>query len=487
MKTAEQASGLLPPDEKPTSPVQVQWLLSKIMGVRWKVNWFVLLGLVVFGVLFFVLTSTQLRDGGDRFKWRPEGALKKSDMGRHDSFSVWPAFEREPYLNRAAFKEKCAPNISYTMSDLVLVKKYWSVVKDRECRQLYDKFVSIFSFEARNAPLQLPPKFMTKLKHWLGDSDELLKQAYNQEVIHVVSEYTREHTIFNSLRDKRPVLPPAESEDDYFYKLLEQTAKSCDFCNYKENTAEHIFGRVESKHSFTASNAFKLDTLHALIAPKKHDPLHWTLEEFLDLFGLVGTWLKKAHTYYPDARFPSLIWDVLPKCGASQVHPHLHVMLDPVRYHGQIEAWREGAEDYFKDHSSNYFTDMVSIYSALNLTVTRGSALAFANLVPKRDHEVIVISREADQDFYTLLFLVLRAFIDSFNVRCFSMGVGLPAIGEQEGKMPAYARIITRGYVTDIRTDMSSFELFMAASVNIDPYKTMQTIRQFIARHNLNT
>ena len=32
---------------------------------------------------------------------------------------------------------------------------------------------------------------------------------------------------------------------------------------------------------------------------------------------------------------------------------------------------------------------------------------------------------------------------------------------EVKGKIPAYARIITRGYVTDIRADMSSFELFM--------------------------
>ncbi|GFR87258.1 hypothetical protein ElyMa_006071600 [Elysia marginata] len=446
---AEQSNNLMPVDQEPKG--LGSRICKAIMGVRWKVNWFVLLGLVVVGILFYMLTSSQLIDGAGSLRWKPVGLQGDGHTGHH-MYSTWPDFDTEPFINKAFFKGKCAPIINYTMSNLVQVKKQWAVTKDLKCRELYEKFVSIFSFEARDAPLKLPTKFMTKLKHWLGDSDELLQQAYNQEVIHVVSEYTREHTIFNSLRDKRPVLPPAESEDEYFNKLLAETAKNCDFCNYKENTAEHIFGRLESKHSFTASNAFKLDTLHALVAPKKHDPLHWTLEEFLDLFGLVGSWLKKAHAYYPNAKFPSLIWDVLPKCGASQVHPHLHVMLDPERYHGQIEAWREGAEDYDRDHGNNYFTDMVNIYSALNLTVARGSAVAFANLV-----------------------------------KCFSMGMGLPPIDVEEGKMPAYARIITRGYVTDIRTDISSLELFMAASVNIDPYKTMHTIRQYIEETNLNT
>ncbi|GFO06439.1 hypothetical protein PoB_003294400, partial [Plakobranchus ocellatus] len=429
-------------------------------AVRWKVNWFILLGLIISGVIFYMLTtSLSAQAGGGGFKLKPMGLIGNGDT--RNSYQPWPAFEPEPPFQIVFFKKKCAPVLNYSMSNLVLVKKQWSIAQNERCRGLYQKFVSIFTFEDREAPLKLPPKFMAKVKHWLGDSEELLKQAYNQEVIHVVSEYTREHTIFNSLRDKRPVLPPEVSEDEYFKSLLAETAKSCDFCKFKELTAEHVFGRVESKHSFSASNAFKLDTLHALIAPKKHDPLHWNLEEFLDLFGLVKTWLKKAHKHYPEAHFPSLIWDVLPKCGASQVHPHLHVMFDPMRYHGQVENWRQGANAYYKDHGSNYFTDMVAIYSVLNLTVTHGSAVAFASLAPKRDHEVIVISKEADDDFHTLLYLVLRAFIDAFHVKCFSMGMGLPAIGVEEGKIPAYARIITRGYITDIRTDMSSFELFM--------------------------
>lgn len=43
---------------------------------------------------------------------------------------------------------------------------------------------------------------------------------------------------------------------------------------------------------------------------------------------------RKAHSVFPQAQYPSLIWDVLPKCGASQVHPHMHGFLDSRQYHG---------------------------------------------------------------------------------------------------------------------------------------------------------
>ena len=55
---------------------------------------------------------------------------------------------------------------------------------------------------------------------------------------------------------------------------------------------------------------------------------------FFSFFSPLLTRFNKAHQALPSARFPSVIWDVLPKCGASQVHPHLQGFLDPERYHG---------------------------------------------------------------------------------------------------------------------------------------------------------
>ena len=124
-----------------------------------------------------------------------------------------------------------------------------------------------------------------------------------------------------------------------FFKLYIVNSIGSIFCNVilllSSFTAEHTFGRVESQYSFSASNIFKLDPLHALIVAKQHDPLHFTMDKFLDFMRLTVVWIKKAHKSFPEARFAAFIWDVLPKCGASQVHPHIQAILDKTRYHGE--------------------------------------------------------------------------------------------------------------------------------------------------------
>ncbi|CAG5122339.1 unnamed protein product [Candidula unifasciata] len=438
----------------------------------WKKNWLLFAGLTLGFCLFYILSQLSITE---TFSFRFFNYAVQNPK-----YSVWPEFELTPPIDDVYFRSQCAKNGKYSVTGLSDIKKEWAKSRNFLCQTLYDKFTSIFTLEARKATHNIPAPLRIKVLGWLANNNDLYKEALDQDVVHIVSEYTREHTVFNPLRDKRPVLPPEQSEESYFSDIMNSSAKNCDFCRFKSFTAEHTFGRVESKHAFSASNIFKIDTLHALLVLKKHDPLHWSLEEFLDLFQLTETWLAKAHSNNPKARYPAVIWDTLPKCGASQVHPHMHVVLDFERYHGEMEAWRKGAQDYFVAHSANYFSDLVAIYAALNLTVTYGKAVAFASLVPRKDHEVVIIAEKPNTDFYTLLYFVLRAFIDDLHKMCFSMGVGLPAIDVPEGSLPAYARVITRGYVTDLRTDISSLELFMATNVNIDPYKTIEIVRRSV-------
>jgi hypothetical protein len=443
--------------------------------VRWRKKWLLLLLLLVVSVAINLLVL--YRSLGSN------GGKAQQVSG----YSTWPEFESRWPIDHSYFSSACVRGGNYLITRLANITDKWRQSQSPLCQEYYQKFASIFTIVARKATLSLPAPFQKKVRGWLAHNDDLYNEVFSQDIIHIVSEYTREHTVFNPLRDKRPVLPPDRPENEYFEELVNSSSVKCDFCDFKQFTAEHVFGRVESNHAFSASNIFKIDSLHGLLALKKHNPLVWNLEEFLDLFHLTKIWLNKAHAHNPLARFPSLIWDILPKCGASQVHPHLHVVLDSERYHGEVESWRKGAQQYFTTHNSNYFSDLVSIYSALNLTFVHGTAVAFASLVPKKDHEVVVMAKEANEDFYTLLYLVLRTFLDDLNKMCFSMGVGLPAFGVPAGKMPAYARAITRGYVTDIRADMSSLELFMATNVNIDPYKTIEIVRKSAQRRLKNT
>ncbi|PVD24836.1 hypothetical protein C0Q70_15322 [Pomacea canaliculata] len=249
-------------------------------------------------------------------------------------------------------------------------------------------------------------------------------------------------------------------------------------------TAEHTFHRVESTYAFSASNVFKLDPLHALFALKQHDPLHWSKEQFIDLMHLTLTWYRKAHSVFPQAQYPSLIWDVLPKCGASQVHPHMHGFLDSRQYHGVVEAWRMAAEDYYVHRGTNFYTDMAAVASGLGLAVTYKSAIAFASLVPRKDHEVVIMSSSAGTDFFELIYFVLRAFIDDLGKFCYSMGLAYPAMDDKKAQIPAYARIITRGAVTEIRADISSLELFTATNVNIDPFKVIHFVKNSVLKRS---
>jgi hypothetical protein len=71
----------------------------------------------------------------------------------------------------------------------------------------------------------------------------------------------------------------------------------------------------------------------------------------------------------------------LPKGGASQVHPHLQATIDDVKYYGQFETIRNGAEDYFLATQNNYFNDFLKIHKILGLTYQHRDAILIVPLV----------------------------------------------------------------------------------------------------------
>ncbi|KAK3769585.1 hypothetical protein RRG08_007988 [Elysia crispata] len=392
---------------------------------------------------------------------------------------VWPDFSLH-LLNHGGFKETCLPqDTELSIAGLPEFLKGWAKSSDKKCKNLYARFSAIYTVEKRYGNVKMPKSFEPKVRGWLGNKEELFKELFHQEIIHMVNTYTRETTVFNPLRDKRPVTKPKESEEDYIKRITQESRATCDFCKYKNFTAEHTFGREETKLSFTASNIFKLDTLHAVVAMKDHDPINWSFEQFMDMMLLTVKWLEKANIDEPSAVYPAIIWDLLPKSGSSQLHPHDQVFLSPNRYQGMVETWRRAAQDYFSDFQSNYFSDLVSIYSALGLVAKHRSAVVLASLTPRKDNEVIIIAAKADKDFFELIYFVLRAYIDDLKKYSFSLGGGFPAMSPdaKAGRIPAFVRVITRGVTTEIRTDISALELFTATNVNIDPYKVIADIR----------
>lgn len=404
--------------------------------------------------------------------------------------SRWRPYRFQIVKDKAWFESTCLESgLPVVFEDLEKVMKEWRESTNKECRKLFFTFLKIFRVNFQEGDVVIPDKFSDKVKNWLGNKEELFKEAKKQTVISIYNHYTREQNLYNPIRSKRPMSVPKIPDREYIDQIARESQASCDFCKYKDATAEDVFGRIDNKYSYSASNTFKLDRWHALFMLKSHHPLNWTLEQFLDLMDTGQQWFSQVYKLEQTHKFPSMIWDLLPHAGASQIHPHIHGFIDKDAYQGVMELWRKAALDYNTDVSGhNYFTDVIEMHSILGLTVTYGKAVAFANLVPKRDNEIVVVSEKPDRDFYLLWYFVMRAFLDDMGSgnSCFSSGIAFPSMSGavNSNSLPAYVRVLTRGAVSDIRSDISSLELFTAANANTDPYKVIEIIRQSVNKRS---
>ncbi|KAL3852112.1 hypothetical protein ACJMK2_015795 [Sinanodonta woodiana] len=376
-----------------------------------------------------------------------------------------------------------------SLENLPTVLGIWKQSQDEECKHVYEVFTGIFSVQYNPAKIIIPSSFESKVRNWLGRSEKVFQESKNQSVIFVYNEFTREQNAYNPIRGKRPLPIPEEPERLYVDRLAKNTASTCDFCQYEKFTAEEPFGRIISNYSATAANTFKLDTWHSLVLTRTHHPLNWTMVQFADLYNTAQKWFFRAHIENAEYKFPSLIWDLLPHAGASQIHPHLHVFLDRVRYQGAMENWRTAAREYAQKNKRDFFQDMIDLHAMLGLSVQYGKAIAFANLVPKKENEIVVISEEPNEDFSKLLYFVLRAFIDDMQLLCFSSGVAYPSLdsGKDEDRIPVFARLVTRGAVAEIRSDVSSLELFAATNANTDPFEVIRVIQKSVEKRSQMT
>lgn len=167
-------------------------------------------------------------------------------------------------------------------------------------------------------------------------------------------------------------------------QLMEDSKKTCDFCgqNYLSSTAEDSFGRLENTLAYTAANTFKYDRWHTLIVSRNHDTLHLTENEIGQMFELAKEWFDKVYSIEPMYTCPEMIWDAMPKSGASQIHTHLQVSLGYDIYYGNIERTRQGARSYAQNtQGRNYFNDYLYIHQALGLTIPIGDVHIVVHLV----------------------------------------------------------------------------------------------------------
>ena len=77
----------------------------------------------------------------------------------------------------------------------------------------------------------------------------------------------------------------------------------------------------------SASNLFKAHGLHGLLLFKHHDPLVFSHAQLADMLAVAAAWFAEARRSRPAAIHPLLLWNCLPRSGASQFHGHTQTML----------------------------------------------------------------------------------------------------------------------------------------------------------------
>ena len=72
----------------------------------------------------------------------------------------------------------------------------------------------------------------------------------------------------------------------YIEKPFHDSLDNCDFCEntHRKFTATDVFGRIETRLSYTAANTFKYDKWHSLIVSRNPNTLNLTEEETIDMF-----------------------------------------------------------------------------------------------------------------------------------------------------------------------------------------------------------
>ena len=416
-----------------------------------------------------------------------DGNQVASEALRPFQYPVWapytPPDRPDDWYNTTCLGGRLRPDLVELGRHLELLR----FAEHPECRALAAVIADLFTVEYRQANVSMPAPFMTKVLSWVGGSERLLDAVKTQRILHVTNNFRLHEMAFNPARARRPQIPSAgPSPREKLRALAEETRDTCDFCRSEEMTAlvGEPASRFRSELSAVVGNTFKLDGSHALVLSTEHSPLRLSDAARADMLALAARWSRDQQTRRPELRFPSLVWDVGLHAGASQVHPHLHIMLSPGHYTGSWERQRRAALIFALSRpQDNYFSALVRAHAALGLTARLGSAVAFAALDPMLDAEVWVVAAEPGPDFQRLYALAAAALERRLGRYCHSSGLALPALDEPTGRLPALARIVSRGDCTTVRADVSSLELFALSSITADPYDIIKELRYTVQKN----
>ena len=336
-----------------------------------------------------------------------------------------------------------------------------------------ERFDRIFDLVVARGQVVPPPAMHDWIVTHFGSVDAVRQQR----VVRVTNKVTLEGALFNEVRGRRPQQAPGGSDAD-----LERTLRDSaggPFCHPEDGTPADVFGRIRGRFSTTAANVAKGDGWHGVVIFDEHHPLHFTQEQVSDYVDTAQAWLRAAHQADAEARYPFFIWNCLWRSGASILHGHAQMTLTRGGHYAKVEAWRQAAARYRRQHGSDYFADLVTVHRSLGLALDWGTAVILPSLTPFKEMETHVIAPELGDDLKAALYLVLRTFIDHLGVQSFNLALYQPplvATPEDWSGFPYILRIISRGDLSSKNSDIGAMEIFAQSVVTTDPFHVAEAL-----------
>jgi hypothetical protein len=331
-------------------------------------------------------------------------------------------------------------------------------------------FERIFSLDVARGNLRLPKSMVPWATEQFGDA----RRVTSQKIIRISNLITLESSIYNPMRALRPhnfsrkgvVKNDGSGEVDRFTDPL-------------EFTSEDLFGRVLGKHCLTAANIAKCEQYHCVVVFKNADPLDFGCSEVADYIETGWKWAQRANDFDPLARYCLFLWNCNNRAGASMRHGHAQVVLGRGSHYVKVEHLRRSALRYEEQCGSNYFEDLFAVHEALGLGWKSGDTRVMVYLTAFKQNEVMILAPELTPSLTENIYNVLSCFRDKLNVRSFNVGIVFPPLGDRAGweGFPVVARMVDRGDIENMSSDISAMEFYGANVVNSDPWETARALR----------
>ncbi len=355
-------------------------------------------------------------------------------------------------------------------------------------------FNRIFEVSTYTGHLSIPDSFRKKVVAYFSQGSETEQQTIerisSQIIVGTFNRYTYEGALFNELRACKPGNKPEGTDKlrkavlEYIEREHEEEIKKyglCDLCHPVTHTPLDLPKRLERNGHVTIANAAKYDAANGMIVFRQYNPLEFGQEDFCDWMDLASMWFDEMNKQNPELVYPFLIWNCLPRAGASKIHGHMHVLLTGSFPYEGVKRLRLASQKY-KSEGGDYFDDLASVHREIGAGFPYKGRDVMAYLTPAKDKETLVLAKTFE-DLKEPTFKVIRCFIEKLGVLAFNLGIQMPPLNEEPGwdDFRYVARVVDRGNPLKHGTDFAGMELFGSKVIGSDPFRVADALENCMA------